>query len=410
MSRADSPLRGKVIFNIGARRSGTFWLQRSISAHPQIGAVPSETHLFFGVSELFERLQHAARSSPQVAASFVERDVLLDRTRDLCDAVLGVHLAPGDLYVAERTALHVQRLPLVDEVYPDARLIHIIRDGRDAARSLAAQDFGPDRLGEAAAEWREAILAARAAGLPPERYREVRYEELLEDPELLIRGIYDWLGVAAEDDVMAGVLAEVRTPANVDRVERRGIGAEKWQDAFTAEDLAAFEAVAGDLLRELGYPEGEARGARTRPRRPRIARRVRNALTRSGQTAGEQNPLQRGIAHRQTVADEVVGALRTGAVEAIREHCDPNVRVAVVDAGGRREARGDAGLELLAEAVRADPAMAGEQVVGDTHAAVPTMAYVLSHETPEGRRDQVVFVTMPGRVVRAVTLYLLPLG
>src|SRR4051794_19181933 len=68
MSRADSPLRGRMIFNVGARRSGTFWLQRIVAAHPGVSAVPSETHLFSdGIAPLFSRLQHSVRSSTKVA-------------------------------------------------------------------------------------------------------------------------------------------------------------------------------------------------------------------------------------------------------------------------------------------------------------------------------------------------------
>ena len=129
MGRADSPLRERMIFNFGARRSGTFWLQRIVTAHPAVSAVPSETYLFsHGVSPLLERFQHSARSSPEVGAVYVDRDNLIDAVRDLCDTVFGQFLEAGTERVAERTPHHAWHLGLIAEVYPDARFVHIIRD------------------------------------------------------------------------------------------------------------------------------------------------------------------------------------------------------------------------------------------------------------------------------------------
>src|SRR5213076_1354071 len=75
VSRAESPLRGRMIFNVGSRRSGTFWLQRIVTAHPEVSAVGSETHLFsHGIAPLAERFHHAALGSGQVGSTFIERD------------------------------------------------------------------------------------------------------------------------------------------------------------------------------------------------------------------------------------------------------------------------------------------------------------------------------------------------
>src|SRR5437773_700229 len=103
MSRVDSPLRGRLIFSVGARRSGTYWLQRIIAAHPLVAEVPSETHLFsHGIAPLMERFQHEDPTSPEVGSVFAERGAVLDAVRDLCDTVFSGFLQPGQEYVAER--------------------------------------------------------------------------------------------------------------------------------------------------------------------------------------------------------------------------------------------------------------------------------------------------------------------
>jgi len=68
-----------MIFNVGSRRSGTFWLQRIVTAHPEVAAVPSETHLFSsGIAPLFECFQHSLRSSTKVGEIYVACDAASD--------------------------------------------------------------------------------------------------------------------------------------------------------------------------------------------------------------------------------------------------------------------------------------------------------------------------------------------
>jgi hypothetical protein len=256
MSRADSPLRNRLIFNVGARRSGTYWLQRIITAHPDVAAVPSETHLFsHGIDLLLQRFQHEDPESGQVGSMFIDRGRLLDATRDFCDAAFET-FRDGREYVAERTPLHALHLELISEVYPDARVVHIIRDGRDAVRSLTVQRFGPDTVAGAAEEWRASVSAARDAGLAPNSYREVRYEEILGAPEEAIHAIYSWLGLEISDDALEQGLAAARAHANVGPSRTAvGIGTRMWEEEWGPDELAEFDRVAGDLLRELGYAD-----------------------------------------------------------------------------------------------------------------------------------------------------------
>jgi hypothetical protein len=119
MSRADSPLSGRMIFNVGARRSGTHWLQRVVTAHPEVSAVPSETHLLsHGIAPLFERFQHSLRSSSTVGKVYVDREAILDATRDLCDVVFMEFMEAGTSRIAERTPLSLvgpRPLPLDED-------------------------------------------------------------------------------------------------------------------------------------------------------------------------------------------------------------------------------------------------------------------------------------------------------
>ena len=89
--------------------------------------------------------------------------------------------------------MYMQQLPLLERLFPDARYVHLIRDGRDTAVSFLSMPAGivtrtwahPETAGEFACQWRAEVEAARALGEPrrARRYLEVRYEALVADPE-----------------------------------------------------------------------------------------------------------------------------------------------------------------------------------------------------------------------------------
>jgi len=243
-----------MIFNVGARRSGTYWLQRITCAHPAVAEVPSETYLFsHGIAPLMERFHHDDPAYEEVGQVFARREAVIGGVRDLCDGVFGEFVQEGHTHAAERTPWHVYHLPLIAEVYPDARFVHIIRDGRDAARSIVAQPWGPDNVKEAAEEWRSSVAAGLAAAAQlGDRLLEVRYEEALADSRSAISRIYAHHGLEGGIDE---ALEAAGAKANIGRQDNR-VGAGKWREGWGRRDLRDFERVAGDQLRELGYAQG----------------------------------------------------------------------------------------------------------------------------------------------------------
>ena len=309
----DSPLRDTMVFLVGARRSGTNWLQRVLATHPEVYAIPSETYVFSeGLQPLSERVHHGAVEIRRTGAVFMDRADFVDASRDFCDRLFGglrERSDPSASRIVERTPWHAHSVDLIADVYPDAWVLHIIRDGRDVSRSLLSQPWGPDTMGEAAAEWRETVELAQAAR-KPERYREVRYEDLLADPAGTVPGLVDWLGLGADPGTVERMLTEAGIKYNVDP-SAPSTKAGKWSE-LPADQLAEFDRVAGALNAELGYqedaPEAEAEAAPAPARdRESIAERARRQLAaaRSRVTGKPPPGFEREVLNRLEYAEYV---------------------------------------------------------------------------------------------------------
>jgi hypothetical protein len=280
-------------FICGVPRSGTTLLRLMMDAHPEM-AIPPETHF---APKLIRALEDAsgdeARSRAHELITGHPRwpDFGLDagelRARfEAADpfgagaalrAFFGLYAdGAGKPRWGDKSPKYVRRMRLLHKTLPEARFIHVIRDGRAVALSLSGVSWGPQTADEVADRWVGDIERARkmARHLP---YTEVRYEEMVDDPEPSLRracelcelpwdeSMLDFHEGAAERmsestrDLHPGsggtVTAEERQrqhalvarPPSADRVDR-------WREQLPPEDVATFEARAGSLLRELGYP------------------------------------------------------------------------------------------------------------------------------------------------------------
>jgi hypothetical protein len=215
MGRDSSPLEGRVIFVEGAPRSGTTWLVTLLATHPEIAGVEAESHLFdFGVDRLFDNLE-GRDPVFRGLRSYLDRDELVDLVRDLCDGVLTAmrsHVSDGATppFVVEKTPIAGGTgdldLERKRDVYPDAWYIHIVRDREAVARSLMRAPWMRDRSYAACAGlWDRTVGSARATLGDLPHYREVSYEELRADPAGVCKSLFEWLGVAAGDDILETV-------------------------------------------------------------------------------------------------------------------------------------------------------------------------------------------------------------
>jgi hypothetical protein len=175
----------------------------------------------------------------------------------------------GKELAGEKTPDYVRYLPLLHSLFPRARVIHIIRDGRDVALSTlewAREDKGPGKF----ALWREQPVAVCAlwwrwqvetgrregARLGPEIYRDVRYEDLVADPETTLRNLSEFLELPFAPEMVSFHAGKTKSDP---RLSAKSAwlpptpGLRDWRRDMAPRDLELFEAIAGDFLSELGY-------------------------------------------------------------------------------------------------------------------------------------------------------------
>jgi hypothetical protein len=156
-------------------------------------------------------------------------------------------------------------------LWPQARFVHLIRDGRDVylstvnwkrqARWLdsAFVTWRDDAVTTAALRWRWNVRLGREAGQPlgPGLYYELRYEALVVRPDQECARLCAFLGVPYDARMLR--FHEGRTKANPELDAKKGWrpitpGLRDWRTQMGAAEVERFEAAAGDLLEELGYP------------------------------------------------------------------------------------------------------------------------------------------------------------
>jgi hypothetical protein len=153
----------------------------------------------------------------------------------------------------------------------------------------------PESAREFAALWRVEVEGARRLGrrVGPERYREARYERLVAEPQETIREICAFARIPFVPAMLeyAGAVDVSRKPHQQRLLQPPTTGVRDWRSELEEADVRAFEAVAGDLLADLGY---EVLGQpRSSARVPLVSYRARLAAWNAAAAAVQRSPLWR---------------------------------------------------------------------------------------------------------------------
>jgi hypothetical protein len=293
--RLDMGATNPFVFIVGCPRSGTTLLQRILDAHSQVaianesfwipyffkkrlgvtpeGIVTSELpgrlfayYKFYGMKAGPEDIRELLRPGEQVSyGRFVAG--LFDLYADF----------RGKPLAGDKTPDYVRNIPTLAELWPKAKFVHLIRDGRDVCLSVLNWRRKAARFATLFPTWREEPVATAAAWwnwhvrrgrengdqLGPERYYEVRYEALVANPTDECTRLCAFLGLPYQASMLR--FHEGRSTPGAD--PGKGAkdswlpitpGLRDWRTQMRPEDIECYEAVAGPLLKELGFSRAAA--------------------------------------------------------------------------------------------------------------------------------------------------------
>ena len=258
-------------------------LQRMLDNHPRL-AVANDTHFIPRLPYLTQK--EDTPLTPEIIAwvSNYHRFQRLGLSNDIVEKaaarsytytefVSALYSEYGHMHnkslAGEKTPDYVRHLPLLHTLFPHARIIHIIRDGRDVALSAlqwAHSKKGPGKF----ALWQEEPVAVCAlwwvwqvgsglrdgAQLGKTSYREIRYEDLLAQPETELRELCDFLGLPYASEMLNYHVGKMNAQPGLSAKKAwlpPTTGLRNWRTEMPERDLLLFEALAGNLLSILGY-------------------------------------------------------------------------------------------------------------------------------------------------------------
>lgn len=308
---------GPLLFG-AARRSGTTWLSSLLNIHPELEC-RNEGWLFNDFGASFPEWIDERKVRKWAAGEESKGTWLRDMSVDECLHVLrrGAWMAMiREAIVREgwkdwsrlrwvgdkTTSFYCSQIDTVHRTFPDARFIHMIRDGRDVVvsdlfllireiddrevpepvrqQALQAAEYHvhgrggpvpllqPDVLRYLTTEWVRTVGGGmRARELYGEQFLEVRYEQLVSSTTETVGAVYRWLGVEASEELLNWAIHECRfekhsggrRPGEADNTAefRKGVVGD-WRNYFTNDAKQMFKSIAGELLVELGYESSMA--------------------------------------------------------------------------------------------------------------------------------------------------------
>jgi len=275
------PERSPFPFVVGCGRSGTTLVRALLDAHPQL-AVPDESYFpaWFGrVRSRYERPDGFARdrlvtdllahesfrrwgldaTEVRDAIARAEPETFADTVRAYYAAYARAHRKPR---YADKTPIFALHMPELAEIFEESVFVHVVRDGRDVVLSRMEAAWGTHRVDFEALQWRSHIRTARADGsrLGPGRYREFRYEALLDDPEQFARELCAFIRLDFDPTMLRyHERAQPLVEAMAYPEEHKNLlnpptkGLRDWRVELTGTQLALIEELAGDTLPAFGY-------------------------------------------------------------------------------------------------------------------------------------------------------------
>jgi hypothetical protein len=256
------------IFLTGFARSGTTWVNRLMRDYFDAGFVnEGQFILTFGSRITRYGDLHTTRCRARFLKDLAKDDFfsilarnykvyidwagVLEKTQGFPEIVKSILLQiarqTGKRRIGSKYPVFGRHLSLLNALFPDCRVIHVVRDGRDCALSHKRVVWGHQNTYSAAVHWRRYIeIARRHSRNLSDRYLEIRYEDLLMESEKTMRVLENFITGTYKHGIAERFVND-NALLKTDKIGR-------WREDMPVGSQALFEYVAGDMLEACGYP------------------------------------------------------------------------------------------------------------------------------------------------------------
>jgi Sulfotransferase family len=267
------------VFLLGSQRSGTTMLRLMMNNHPNL-AIPHETAFItiyhkklHSYGDLSDR-DNARRLLDDVSQHLlVKRGKLItdpeavlrrpiNSYRDFIDAIFEVYAdSLGRARWGDKTPFYTPDIDILHGIFPDAKFLHIVRDGRDVILSQKSIEWMSSNLPRLILDWQwKTTIAHKVGAVMGENFLEIRYEDLVREPETVLRKICSFIDEPYDPAMLSySEKAQEVVPAESLKWHRNSIKPPdpsqlgKWKTGLAKAERVIFEQLAGDTLDLFGY-------------------------------------------------------------------------------------------------------------------------------------------------------------
>jgi hypothetical protein len=229
-------------------------MQRVLSSHSKLFSIPGETGLF-SLQNIFAR-RHFGLSQDDLNSLYQSSSDIVDF---FSKSVLKISTENANARFVEKTPQHVLHLKFIKKHFPYAKVINIVRDGRDCYCSSLSHPHIPQNksVRKFARYWKKCIQAARLEG-NSERVHTLRYEAFCENPASALGEVMNFLGLEAESSQLEVNMIRNDPRASSPQFQRlnesiTNSSTGRWRADLSEIAAREFEQIASNELQLHGY-------------------------------------------------------------------------------------------------------------------------------------------------------------
>jgi hypothetical protein len=277
------------IFVVGVDRSGTTLLNMMLDAHPDLFITYEQRTII----NFYEKLSYYGDLSVEENSIRLINDILNDDNVKLnfptatlanfnvkeCNSFANiikslyklVLINNDKLMWGDKDPIYTEHIETLNEIFPDAKFIHLVRDGRDVALSLMTKTWGPNTFSNAIMYWEKTVHITRRLlkMLDCAQSIELKYEDLVTSPEENLQHLCSFLQLEYNEKMLnsysAKALENNQIKARISGVHKNILDRPnvsqtyKWKKSLSPVDQAIAWEYASDELKYFGYDHGVKR-------------------------------------------------------------------------------------------------------------------------------------------------------